>query len=99
MTRAAAVAAARNDPAAAKFVWGVGFHWYEDWSGGDQVYDNVKRVHESFPEKNLMFTEGCSDHFKISRINDWILGERYGRSMINDFNDGTVGWTDWNIVL
>jgi len=26
-------------------------------------------------------------------------GERYGKSMINDFNNGTVGWTDWNILL
>ena len=25
--------------------------------------------------------------------------ERYGNSMINDFNSGTVGWTDWNILL
>jgi glucosylceramidase len=24
---------------------------------------------------------------------------RYGSSMINDFNSGTVGWTDWNILL
>jgi glucosylceramidase len=23
----------------------------------------------------------------------------YGRSMINDFNNGTVAWTDWNILL
>ena len=27
------------------------------------------------------------------------LGELYGRSMINDFNSGTVGWTDWNVLL
>ncbi|MBT5507153.1 MAG: glycosyl hydrolase, partial [Flammeovirgaceae bacterium] len=25
--------------------------------------------------------------------------ERYGNSMINDFNQGTAGWTDWNILL
>jgi glucosylceramidase len=24
---------------------------------------------------------------------------RYGKSMIHDFNNGTVGWTDWNILL
>ncbi|MDF1518709.1 MAG: glycoside hydrolase family 30 beta sandwich domain-containing protein, partial [Lutibacter sp.] len=27
------------------------------------------------------------------------LAERYGKSMINDFNNGTVAWTDWNILL
>ncbi|MBS1565086.1 MAG: glycoside hydrolase family 30 protein, partial [Bacteroidetes bacterium] len=32
-------------------------------------------------------------------VNNWSLGERYGYSMINDFNSGTSGWTDWNILL
>ena len=88
-----------KDPEAAKYAWGVGFHWYEDWSGGDQVFDNVGRVVDRFPNKNVMFTEGCNDKFKMSDINEWRLGERYGRSMINDFNNGTVAWTDWNVLL
>jgi glucosylceramidase len=88
-----------SDPEAAKYAWGIGFHWYEDWSGADQVFDNLKRVEERFPDKNLIFTEGCNGPFNMSKINDWSLGERYGRSMINDFNNGTVGWTDWNVLL
>jgi glucosylceramidase len=88
-----------NDPKAARYVWGIGFHWYEPWSGGEAMFDNVKLVHESFPDKNLIFTEGCSDSFKTERLKDWKLGELYGRSMINDFNGGAVGWTDWNILL
>jgi glucosylceramidase len=35
----------------------------------------------------------------MDRVYDWKLGERYGKSMINDFNSGTVAWTDWNILL
>ena len=88
-----------SDPDAAKYAWGVAFHWYEDWSGGTQVYENVKRVQEAFPGKNLIFTEGCNGPFKTENLSDWKLGESYGRSMINDFNNGTVGWTDWNILL
>jgi glucosylceramidase len=88
-----------SDPKAASYIWGIGFHWYEPWSGGEPMFDNVKLVHESFPEKNLIFTEGCSDSFKAERLKDWKLGELYGRSMINDFNSGAVGWTDWNILL
>lgn len=88
-----------DDPEAAKYAWGVGFHWYEDWSGGEQVFDNVRRVHETYPDKNILFTEGCNGPFKTEQINDWKWGERYGRSMINDFNNGTVGWTDWNVLL
>ena len=32
-------------------------------------------------------------------MNDWSLGEHYGEAMIHDFNNGTVGWTDWNVLL
>lgn len=88
-----------NDPAAAKYVWGIGYHWYETWTGGDMQFNNVKMVNDNFSNKNLMFTEGCAETFKAERINEWVLGEKYGYSMINDFNAGTVGWTDWNILL
>src|ERR1041385_6654522 len=88
-----------SDPQAAKYVWGIGYHWYEPWSGGEPMFDNVKLVHETFPDKPLIFTEGCVDAFDAKRIGDWKFGGRYGRSMINDFNNGTVGWTDWNVLL
>jgi len=88
-----------GDPEASKYAWGMGFHWYESWTGGDKMFDNVKIVHEAYPEKNLMFTEGCPESFNPAMYNYWGLGEAYGRSMINDFNNGTVGWTDWNILL
>jgi glucosylceramidase len=88
-----------SDPVAARFVWGIGFHWYEPWSGGDPMFDNVRLVHDTFPDKPLIFTEGCVDVFDAQRLGDWTFGEKYGRSMINDFNSGTVGWTDWNVLL
>jgi glucosylceramidase len=87
------------DAKAAQYVWGIGYHWYEPWSGGEPMFDNVKLVHETFPEKHLIFTEGCADSFNPQRLSDWSLGELYGRSMIHDFNSGTVGWTDWNVLL
>src|SRR3979411_2202738 len=55
--------------------------------------------HETFPDKPLIFTEGTVDSFKANDIHNWRLGEFYGRSMINDFNDGAVGWTDWKVLL
>ncbi|MFT3677869.1 MAG: glycoside hydrolase family 30 protein [Chitinophagaceae bacterium] len=88
-----------DDPEAAKYAWGIGFHWYEDWSGGQPMYENIKRVHEAYPDKNIFFTEGCAESFDAKRYNAWALGEEYGRSMINDFNNGMVGFTDWNILL
>jgi glucosylceramidase len=88
-----------SDPEASKYLWGLGFHWYETWTGSAMQFDNVKRVHESFPYKNLMMTEGCVEKFDSTRINDWSYGERYAHSMINDFNSGACGWTDWNVLL
>ena len=88
-----------NDPKAAQYVWGIGYHWYELWRGGKMQFPKEAYVHEAFPDKNLLFTEGCVDRFDFSRIHDWSLGEKYGHSMINDFNNGTVGWTDWNVLL
>lgn len=88
-----------GDSVAAKYIWGLGFHWYETWTGSGMQFENLKRVKEAFPDKNLVFTEGCVEKFGLDRINDWSLGERYGYSMVNDFNCGTVAWTDWNILL
>jgi glucosylceramidase len=88
-----------SDPEASKYAWGMGFHWYEDWTGGQQMYDNVRIVHDAYPDKNLMFTEGCPESFNAAMYNNWGLGEDYGRSMIHDFNSGMAGWTDWNILL
>lgn len=88
-----------SDPEASKYAWGMGFHWYENWSGGSPMFDNVRKVYENHPSKNLLFTEGCVEKFDAKKYQFWANGERYGTSMINDFNNGTVGWTDWNILL
>ncbi|MDA9819317.1 glycosyl hydrolase [Salibacteraceae bacterium] len=88
-----------EDPEASKYAWGIGFHWYENWAGGEPMFENLQKVKEAFPEKELLFTEGCNERFDSSKYEYWPNAERYGRSMINDFNAGTVGWTDWNILL
>jgi glucosylceramidase len=88
-----------DDPVAAKYVWGIGYHWYETWTGSKMQHDNIKAVNTMWPGKNLLFTEGSIEKFKFDSIDNWSLGEKYGSSMIHDFNSGTVGWTDWNILL
>lgn len=88
-----------DDPEAAQYAWGIGFHWYEDWTGGTQMYDNVALVDRLYPDKHLLFTEGTPASFDSTGYARWDLGEEYGRSMINDFNSGAEGWTDWNVLL
>lgn len=88
-----------SDPEAAKYVWGIGYHWYETWSGSEQMYDNIKLTQEAYPDKKIIFTEGCKEVFNATKYKDWNIGEYYATSMIKDFNNGVVGWTDWNIFL
>jgi len=88
-----------DDRRAAQYAWGIGFHWYEDWSGGTQMYDNVALVNRLYPAKHIIFTEGTPASFDSTAYGRWSLGEAYGRSMIHDFNSGAEGWTDWNILL
>jgi glucosylceramidase len=81
-----------GDPEAAKYVWGTGFHWYME-----DHFEHVQLVHDAWPDKQLLFTEGCQEggpHW-----DRWELAERYARSIINDLNRWTVGWIDWNLLL
>jgi glucosylceramidase len=83
---------AYSDPQAAHYIWGTGFHWY-----GDDQFDHVQRTHDAWPDKQLLFTEGCQEGG--AHLGSWALGERYARSMIQDINHWTVGWIDWNLLL
>lgn len=82
-----------DDPRAAQYVWGAGFHWYEH----PQRFDNVQRVHDAYPDKHLVFTEGCQEGGP--HLGEWGLGERYAHAMLNDLNAWTEGWIDWNMLL
>lgn len=87
-----------DDPEAAKYAWGIGFHWYEAWFGGP-AFNNIANVHELYPDKNLMLTEACNEGFKAAKYFYGPNAEKYGGAMINDFKNGSVAWTDWNILL
>jgi len=80
------------DAQAARYVWGCGFHWY-----GEDAFDHVRLVHDAWPDKQLLFTEGCQEGGP--HLGSWALGERYARNIINDLNRWTVGWIDWNLLL
>ncbi|MFO7611141.1 MAG: glycoside hydrolase family 30 protein [Clostridia bacterium] len=81
-----------SDPGAAGYIWGTGFHWYVS-----EDFENVGKVHDMYPDKHLLFTEGCQEGGV--HIGDWSVGERYGRNIIGDMNNWCEGYLDWNIVL
>jgi glucosylceramidase len=63
------------------------------------MYSNVAEVAKSYPNKNVLLTEATVEKFSPERYQYWPNAERYGDAMINDFNAGSVAWTDWNILL
>ena len=83
-----------DDPETAKYIWGTGFHWYD----GDH-FENVRLVYDAFPQKKLLFTEGCLLPFHRKKITEWHCGETYAKSIIMDLNNGAAGWCDWNLLL
>ncbi|WLR43930.1 glycoside hydrolase family 30 protein [Bacillus carboniphilus] len=81
-----------EDSEAAKYVWGTGLHWYVS-----EEFEKVGEVHRRFPDKHLLFTEGCQEG--SVHLGQWITGERYGRNIIGDLNNWVEGYLDWNLVL
>jgi glucosylceramidase len=81
-----------GDPAASRYVWGMGFHWY-----GEDHFEQVAQVREAWPDKHLVFTEGCQEGGP--HHGSWALGERYARSLIQDLRNGCEGFIDWNLML
>jgi glucosylceramidase len=88
----ARAAALLGDPQAAKYLWGLGVHWYVS-----NDFAASARVHAQFPDKPILFTEGCFEGG--STLGSWAHGEGYAAQMIGDFNNWVCGFLDWNIVL
>jgi len=84
--------AALGDSATAKYLWGVGLHWYVS-----NDFAASSRVHAKYPDKAILFTEGCMEGGK--GLGQWDHGEEYARQMIGDFSNWVTGYIDWNIVL
>lgn len=84
-----------SDIEASKYIYGVAFHWY-----GNEDFDSLDRYKKLYPDKGLMFTEGCVEYSVYGKDNDWSKGgEHYARHIINDFNNYNECFIDWNIVL
>jgi glucosylceramidase len=59
----------------------------------------VRQVHDAWPDKQLLFTEGTPSEFDAKTLRDWKWGEVYATSILNDVNNWATGWTDWNVLL
>ena len=87
--------------AAAEFVDGMAFHWYNGADDrlldGTNGYDAVRSTHHKYPDKLLLATEGCSCPGVL--LGNWLRAERLGHDLIFDVNNWANGWLDWNLIV
>lgn len=88
-----------DDPQARRYIWGVGFHWYETWTGGAPMHQNVAAVRAAWPDVGLLMTEATVEKYDVKQLQSWANAERYGSQILGDLNAGANGWVDWNMLL
>uniref|UniRef100_A0A8B9DLY7 Glucosylceramidase n=1 Tax=Anser cygnoides TaxID=8845 RepID=A0A8B9DLY7_ANSCY len=85
---------------AARYVAGVGVHWYLDSIVPASC--SLEATHKLFPNHFLLYTEACSGfltyRFSVS-LGCWERGDRYSHSILTVLNHFVAGWTDWNLAL
>ncbi|MBQ6447521.1 glucosylceramidase [Cytobacillus oceanisediminis] len=88
--RAAAIIDNQTD----NMIAGVAFHWYT----GDH-FDAIGLVREKFPNKKLIFTEGCVEYSRFNTAGQLQKAQMYAHDMIGNINAGMNAFIDWNIIL
>lgn len=77
---------------AARYLWGVGFHWYVC-----EEHEALSAVHNAWPHAHLLFTEGCLEGGPQPM--SWQPAARYARDYILNLNHWCEGFLDWNLLL
>jgi glucosylceramidase len=68
-----------GDREAAKYVWGTAVHWYS--STFEWYPEELTRIHQRYPDKKLLHTEGCID----SEVPVWGDDEWYWKPEATDW--------------
>lgn len=73
---------------------GIAFHWYT----GDH-FEALEQVRRLYPDKELIFTEGCVEYSRFASAGQVANAEMYAHDMIGNFNAGANAFIDWNMIL
>lgn len=82
------------DEKANEAIGAAGFHWYS----GDH-FDAVSLVHKRYPDKKLIFTEGCIEYSKYAADAQLANAQKYAHELLGDLNAGLHAFLDWNLCL
>uniref|UniRef100_A0A914DJ27 Glucosylceramidase n=1 Tax=Acrobeloides nanus TaxID=290746 RepID=A0A914DJ27_9BILA len=83
-----------GDPIAHQYTDGFAIHFYGYYA--DTTWETFTQVHEQFPDKFILYTEGSRSPVKYG---SWTDSVNYMVNMIPPLNNWVNGWTDWNMVL
>lgn len=83
-----------QDADASEKIYGVAVHWYT----GDH-FQGISMVKETWPKKEVFFTEGCVEYSRFMDSNEVNKAEMYAHDMIGNFNHGVSAFFDWNLML
>lgn len=83
-----------SHPEANAIVSAAGFHWYS----GDH-FDALRLVRHKYPDKLLIFTEGCIEYSRGDHNAQIINARRYAREILYGLNAGLNAFLDWNVLL
>ena len=56
-------------------------------------------VHEKYPDKELLFTEGCVEYSRFADSSEVAKAEMYAHDILGNLAAGTNGYLDWNLLL
>lgn len=79
---------------ASECIDGVAFHWYS----GDH-FEAVQLVRDRFPDKELIFSEGCAEFSLYRNARQITVAEKYAHDILGNLNSGMNAYLDWNVIL
>jgi len=77
-----------------QLVSGVAVHWYS----GDH-FEALEMLRRLFPEKRLVFSEGCVEYSKFNDGDQLRSARMYAREIIGDLNAGADAFIHWSLVF
>ena len=73
---------------------GFAYHWYT----GDH-FENLSLVHDEYPNKLLIHTEGCTGFSNFNSDDEVHNAELYAHDILGDLNHSCNAYIDWNLLL
>lgn len=83
-----------EDTEASRYVSGAAVHWYT----GDH-FEELRLVRQKYPDKEIIFSEGCVEYSRFSSEGGVWQGEMYAHDILGNLAGGASAFLDWNLLL